>query len=63
MKVISIEWNIPLNTKITINLPSEIDLPDDISDFDDKFIAEWLFNIYGFYPKKFSYLGGFNDAK
>lgn len=37
------------------NLPDEVELPEEIADFDDDFIASWLSDTYGFCHEGFNY--------
>ena len=37
------------------NLPDEVELPEEIANFDDNFIAEWLSDTYGFCHEGFNY--------
>lgn len=37
------------------DLPDEVELPEEVADFDDDFIADWLSNTYGFCHEGFLY--------
>ena len=56
MKAINIIWDIydEENGNIDIDLPNEVEIPNDIAKLDDDEISDWLSDKYGFCHYGFS---------
>ena len=58
MKAVDILWDVSdeekINEGIEINLPNEVEIPNNISDLDMDEIGDWLSETYGFCHYGFS---------